>query len=223
MIKLRDGELADILPTEFTRQPEVVSISYALKQSYQALLTHQDAVYVYAFVDGAPEYVLDLLAVELKVRYYDVNYSLEVKRRLIKTAMLINSKDGTPYAVNTVIQNLFGGTGRIQEWWEYGGQNNHFRIDLYNADSYDVGILVTSIETVKRKSSKLDSFMFHLSAEDMIYIGMLILEDLELKADCEIPEEFIEDDASEGGTDEPTDPTDPTEGSDTTGGEPEGD
>lgn len=189
MIKLRDGELADILPTEFTRQPEVMSISYALKQSYSAYLSHQDIAYVYAFVDGAPEYVLDLLAVELRVKYYDTNYSVDVKRRLIKTAMLVNSKDGTKYAVATVVSNLFG-SGRVYEWFDYGGVNGHFKIVLSVGNSYDVDQLINATETVKRKSQKLDGIELRAGAEGEIFVGHLMIEKLTEKISCAVPEEF---------------------------------
>lgn len=189
MIKLRDGELADILPTVFTRQPEVRAISYALKQSYSAYLSHQDTAYVYAFVDGAPEYVLDLLAVELRVKYYDTNYSVDVKRRLIKTAMLVNSKDGTKYAVATVVSNLFG-SGRVYEWFDYGGVNGHFKIVLNVGDSYDVDRLINATETVKRKSQKLDGIELRTGAEGEIFVGHLMIESLTEKISCAVPEEF---------------------------------
>ena len=188
MIKLRDGELADIMPNVFTREPSVRAISYALKQAYQTLLQYQDTVYVYAFIDGAPEYVLDLLAVELRVKYYSTDYDIDKKRRLIKTAMLINSKDGTKYAVDTVVGNLFG-NGRVLEWFDYDGENGHFKIVLQVSDSYDVEPLINAIETVKRKSQHLDGIELHTDASGRIYIGHLIIEKFGEKVTCLVPAE----------------------------------
>ena len=181
MIDIRNGEIADILPSEFTRQPQALAISYALKMAYQTMLEYQDRVYVYAFVDGAPEYVLDLLAVELRVKYYSNDLDIETKRALIKTAMRINAKDGTKYAVDTVVEMLYA-DGEVQEWQDYDGENNHFRI-LLDADEggFDIDKLIEAINSVKRYSSKLDGIQFHKHLEASTYYGTLIIEKMSFK------------------------------------------
>lgn len=181
MIDIRNGEIADILPSEFTRQPQALAISYALKMAYQTMLEYQDRVYVYAFVDGAPEYVLDLLAVELRVKYYSNDLDIETKRALIKTAMRINAKDGTKYAVDTVVGMLYA-DGEVQEWQDYDGENNHFRI-LLDADEggFDIDKLIEAINSVKRYSSKLDGIQFHKHLDASTYYGTLIIEKMSFK------------------------------------------
>lgn len=183
MIDIRTGELADILPIEFLRQPQALAISYALKMAYQRFLDHQDEIYVYAFVARAPEYVLDLLAVELRVRYYNWGLDVETKRGLIRTAIGVNMKDGTVFAVNTVIKTLYP-SGYMEEWHQYGGDNNHYRIRLKAEESgYDVDDLMSSIRAVKRLSSQLDIISIDQALPVTTYYGALISEQIS----CTLP------------------------------------
>ena len=183
MIDIRNGELADILPIEFLRQPQAIAISYALKQAYEMFMASQTMVYVYAFIDGAPGFVLDLLAVELRVRYYDAALDLEMKRRLIKSAILVNMRDGTTFAVDTVVATIYR-WGEVQEWPEYDGENNHFRIELNaNEGGYDIDALISAILVVKRMSSKLDSITMHQRQSQDIFHGTLLTEQFPVVVD----------------------------------------
>ena len=178
MIDIRTGELADILPIEFTRQPQALAISYALKMAYQTFLAHQDAIYVYAFIDRAPAYVLDLLAVELRVKYYSSSLDIETKRRLIRVSIGVNMKDGTTFAVATVIKTLYP-SGSMEEWYQYGGENNHFRISLVAEEcGYEVDDLIAAIQTVKRLSSKLDIVSIKQDLPATTYYGALVSEQI---------------------------------------------
>ena len=186
MINIRTGELADILPVEFTRQPQALAISYALKQAYQTYLDYQNTVYVYVFIDNAPEYVLDFLAVELHVRYYRQDLDLETKRNLVKSAMQVALKDGTLYAVNSVINTIFG-DGEAIDWYDYGGDPNHFKIDLNVDDgNYDIDELIAVVDDVKRETARLDSVTMHQDHHhENIYLGSVMVEGVSETIGCE--------------------------------------
>ena len=184
MIDLREGELADILPIQFTKQPEVVAVSYALKQAYQDYCDCEINLLVYAFIDGAPEYVLDLLAVELRTRYYQTDFPVETKRSLIKNAILVALKDGTRFAVDSVIQSVFG-EGYAEDWYEYEGTPNHYRIILESNGSFEVDTLVATIEGVKRKTARLDGITINSDYDNPLYFGSITAFDMELEIGCE--------------------------------------
>ena len=173
MISLYDGELKDILPIEFTRQPQILALSYALKQEFVRLLAVKQKIYIYASIDTATDDVLDYLAVDLHVRYYNQNYDIEKKRNLIKSAFMVGMMDGTKYAVDSVLQTAFG-EGESTEWFDYGGEPGHFRIDL-NMDTYEIGDLMEAITTVKRMSAHLDRIALITKAEHNIYFGTILV------------------------------------------------
>ena len=185
MIKLSTGELKDILPVEFTSQPQVIGISYALKNAYHDFLECQNQVYVYAFIDGAPEFVLDLLAVELHVRYYKQDYNIDKKRSIVKNAILVTLKDGTLYAVNSVINTVFG-SGKATDWYDYGGDPNHYKIDLDVDTNYDIDELLSVIEGVKRKTARLDGVtMTSDGYRAPVYFGSIVVEKVEETIQCD--------------------------------------
>lgn len=170
MIDLRTGELADILPDDFTRQPQVLAISYAIKQAYGAFLEKQDLILLYAFVDQAPEFVLDLMMHEMRVKYPGEELSSEVKRSLIKTAMLVSIKDGTNWAVKQMIDAIYGG-GYVTEWYEYGGIPNHFRLDIIPEKTADWNLILNVLDTVKRKTARLDAIRVWYDLPQIIRVG----------------------------------------------------
>lgn len=172
----KDGEIKHILPSWLKEREDVQAISYAIKQQIDALELSKAYVYGYAFVDGAPEYVLDLMAVELNVRYYNEGFSVGLKRDLIKNAIITAMKDGTVYAVDSVISTIWG-DGHTVEWMEYSGTPNHFRIELDNIDSFDrIDDLIETVDIVKRKTARLDAINMKQPAEGHLYFGEIIVE-----------------------------------------------
>lgn len=187
MIKLDDGELKDILPSNFTRQPQVVAISYALKQEYDRYLLCLARAYVYASIDTAEDDVLDYLATDLHVRYYRTSYSLDIKRKLIKSAIAVMSKDGTKYAVDTVIQTSFG-AGESVEWFDYNGDPGHFRIRLGGGGDYDIEELLAILKVVKRESAHLDEITLQTSVDQDIFVGMITQTGIRVSGVSDVPE-----------------------------------
>lgn len=170
MIDLRNGELADILPDDFTRQPQVLAISYAIKQAYDAFLEKQDLILLYAFVDQAPEFVLDLMMVEMRVKYPGTDLEPNVKRSLIKTAMIVGLKDGTKWAVEEMINAIYG-NGFVTEWYEYSGTPNHFRIDIIPEKTSDYNLILDVLDSVKRKTARLDAIRIWYDLPQLINVG----------------------------------------------------
>lgn len=201
MINIKDGELKDILPAEFTRRPEIIALSYAIKRAYERYLPYMDRILIYADIDNAPENALDLLAVELNTRYYSNDYPLETKRKLIKTALLTATKDGTAYAVNTVLEQVWG-NGKTVDWYDYGGTPNHFRIELESAEDLDlIDTITKTIESVKRKTARLDEIIVKEQMNSPLYFGSIIMEEIPVYITCpDAPGGNIEFLADENGT-----------------------
>lgn len=184
MIKLSDGELKDNLPIEFTRQPQMLGISYALKMAYQMFLTYQVQIYAYAFVDQAPEYVLDLLATELRVKYYSADLDIDTKREIIKNAMTIALKDGTKFAVDRLVQIIYGG-GEEVEWYDYNGIPNHFRLEIEALKTFDFEIILAILDYVKRKTARLDGITLISRHRSELYFGGVTASYNRVKTDGE--------------------------------------
>lgn len=118
MIKLSDGELLDLLPSQLKNDTDMICLSYALKCSIDDLLEYETHAMTQNFIDLLPEKILDVLAVELRAPYYTQEMELSVKQGIIKNVLIWHTKAGTPAAVSEMIETLFG-EGAVVEWYDF--------------------------------------------------------------------------------------------------------
>ena len=122
MIKdLRDARLVDAVPRVVAGQDWVRALSEAVGVLHERTLRYIDDSQIYTSLDTATEPVLDALAINWKVDWYDTGYSVEQKRRIIKTALTVRRLMGTVGAVKLQADAIYPGT-MLEEWFEYGGQ-----------------------------------------------------------------------------------------------------
>jgi len=161
-MRLSDLDLIKILP-HFMRNDEAVKGLAAGVNKLTPRLYRQMILFsVWDKIEDMGHSDLDELAWELNVEWYDTGAGLETKRQLIKQADLVHSRLGTKWAVEQVISAHFG-TGKLYEWFEYGGKPHHFRVM-----SNDAGIAEESIDKfhrilsiVKRESSWLEGIIIN--------------------------------------------------------------
>ena len=104
---------------------------YALAESMAELLTVQlpdvEQSVIYTRIDELPSELLDILAYDFRVDWWDANYSVAEKRRTLKESWNVHRHLGTPAAVETAISAVYP-NAVVSEWFEYGGQPYHFKI-----------------------------------------------------------------------------------------------
>lgn len=84
---------------------------------------------LYSRIDDLEEDLLDILAVDLKIDWYDYNSPIETKRRFIKDSWFIHKQMGSRAAVERALCDVWPGS-ILEEWFEYDGDPYHFRIIL---------------------------------------------------------------------------------------------
>lgn len=127
MVEFKKSQITQILPENIKNYPEIEALSYAISKALEKLIEKIKYISVYSVIDELPEKMLNLLAVELRAPYYDDKLPVEQRRVIVKNSLLWNERAGTPYAVEELISAVFG-TGKIMEWFEYGGMPYHFKI-----------------------------------------------------------------------------------------------
>lgn len=171
MIKLRDSQIAQILPEYLSARPDVRALSYAISRAMQRLIDYCGNISVYAMIDTATDDVLDMLAVELNTQYYDDSLDIEAKRRLIKGTMVWYMHAGTPQAVEELIAAVFG-EGSVQEWFEYGDQPYYFKIVTNAQMTPETDALFSMmLERVKNARSHIRAIDIHRSIEQALCAG----------------------------------------------------
>ena len=152
MIKsLKNAQIADGLPRILGEQPWVKALSMAMLELHQKTMGYIAGSQIYTAIDTVAEEVLDALAVNWKIDWYDTGYDIEQKRRIVKTALNIRRTMGTAGAARTQADAIYPGT-KLEEWFEYGG--THGRVNVSQAITvscnyffYEVGRL-TGIKTL---------------------------------------------------------------------------
>ena len=117
-----------ILEDEHLRQLAEI----AARVMYKCLQDPRKAA-IYCRIDELDEGVLDILADDLKIDWYDYNASLEVKRRTVKDSWYVHRRMGTVEAVEKALGDEWPNS-IVDEWFNYGGDPFHFRIVLDASD-----------------------------------------------------------------------------------------
>ena len=136
-----------------------------------------DRLRIYPVVDQLPERLLDILAYDFKVDWWDPNYTLEEKRRTLKDSWRVHKMLGTRAAVETALRAIYPET-TIQEWFEYeGGKPYHFKlyIDLSNETGSEVRPwrVLEKVNFYKSLRSHLDRLEFTIQPSDpaILHLG----------------------------------------------------
>lgn len=115
------------LPPALANDKSMMALAAGVSEVLAARIPEIDAINIYSRIDELPEDLLDILAYDFKVDWWDGNYTLEEKRQTIKSNWRVHRQLGTKAAVETAIRAIYPAT-EVQEWWEYGGEPYHFRL-----------------------------------------------------------------------------------------------
>lgn len=162
---LTRGNLLSTLPAVLQRDPSVL----ALAESIAGLLAMRpeeiDRLRIYPAIDALKEPLLDILAHDFKVDWWDPEYSLEEKRRTLKTSWKVHKTLGTKAAVETALSAVYAGAA-VKEWFEYGGEPYHFRVHVKVGDSEYVQSkhkrVLARIEWYKNLRSHMDRIWYEM-------------------------------------------------------------
>lgn len=191
MIKLSGSRFTDIMPDNLASQAETQAFAYAVGRQIEKLCAYSDAARTYAAIATMPEWLLDYMAVELRTPSYNRSYSIATKRALVENSMLFYARMGTPEAVNQIVSAVFG-QGRVEEWFEYGGQPHRFRVVVEDPETATEFLeeFLSVLDGVKRLSSWLDSVTVLRRNEHHLYAGFAVRVGRVIAVGCEIPAEL---------------------------------
>ena len=160
------------LPRVLAEDRRMHALATAITEALAARLGEIDLEEIYIRIDELPETLLDILAVDFAVDWWDGNWPIERKRQSLKDSWRIHRILGTPAAVNLAVQAAFG-EGRAEEWFAYGGKPNHIRIVDLSTEAALNGLdsFVRLLSIVARESSALDSITLGVNQDFRLYAG----------------------------------------------------
>lgn len=174
MIKLSEGELLDLLPSQLKNDTDMICLSYALKCAVERLLQYERQTMTDNFIDSLPEKILDVLAVELRSPYYLDSMDIETKRSIIKNTLIWHTKAGTPSAVSEMITAIFG-EGYLVEWFDFteGDKTPGYFDIVTNARMTEdiVENFMAIIKRVKNERSHIRRILINRKVEHPEWVG----------------------------------------------------
>lgn len=168
---LQSVSLIDILPPNLLADKQIYAAARALDDELQKITAATRNALLLPRLDELSEDVIDLLAWQWHVDFYEPSMSIETKRQLVRESIAWHRIKGTKAAVEKMAQTVFKG-GVVTEWFEYGGEPYHFRIDVLNApnmteESRDR--LLAVVKASKNTRSWLDELRFRRKAQNDMY------------------------------------------------------
>jgi phage tail P2-like protein len=165
VVDIYNAKLSDILPPSIKDDKKIRALAAAITKEMQGISSDMKLVLMFSRIDELDSEVVDILAHQLHVDFYDSTLSLESRRELVKTAIGAHRYKGTPWAIEQVASIVFKNSS-VREWFEYGGEPHHFRIETEQLifEPGDLAKFRRLVEGVKRKSSWLDDIVFKIVA-----------------------------------------------------------
>lgn len=121
--------LLKTFPVALRADKSVVALADAIAQVLAQRPAEIDWLRIYPDISRLDGSILDILAYDFKVDWWDAEYSLEEKRRTLRDNWNVHRTLGTKYAVETALGNIFPGA-KTEEWFEYGGTPCCFRMAM---------------------------------------------------------------------------------------------
>lgn len=173
MNRLDNIKLQSIVPSSIGRDEQVKALCQAIDVKLQRVAAETELVLLLPRLNALPEEIIDELAWQYHVDFYDYSASLEKKRSLVRQAIAWHKRKGTPAAVEEVCTSVFK-TAKVFENWEYGGEPYHFQVRLIEEavpDEQVIDNLFRAIKETKNTRSWLDGLSFFRKLAIAIYTG----------------------------------------------------
>lgn len=184
-------DFAKYLPESLKTDEKICAIAEALSKNLSLISNETQNTVIYSRIDDLPETLLDVLAYDMHVDWYDYSCPLTVKRDILKNSVETHRKIGTKRAVEELIKDVFGG-GEVEEWFEYGDSPFYFKVKTDASLTPEINhIFINMIQKVKNARSHLRSIEIHRSIEQKIYTGVGQRRQYKMSAIMESPIESL--------------------------------
>jgi phage tail P2-like protein len=126
--------------------------------------------------------LIDLLAWQFHVDFYDPKMPLEVKRDLVLKSLDWHFRKGTPSAVEDIVSTVFS-KAIVQEWFEYDGLPYRFHVatEELMPDSETRNNLIRAINSVKNTRSFFEMFQQLVYLVDKVIMNEQCLMEMRTK------------------------------------------
>ena len=180
--------LLQSLPSVLSQDQGMQPLGETAADAFTALWGNVDLPTIYSRIDELPESLLDILAKDFKIDWYNFDHPIETKRAVIKDSFYVHKHLGTVGAVKRALSDVWPSYS-LEEWFNYGGVPYHFRVAIADSD-FTVEKreqAIRYINMVKNVRSWLDEIYAQVIGDIVIvetagytYVDYLVASDIEL-------------------------------------------
>lgn len=127
------------LPVALQNDSRMIALAKSISQTLDKRVEEISRIVIYNRIDELPENLLDILARDFKVDWYDYDYSVAVKRRVLKRSFYVHRHLGTVGAVRAALDAIYP-ESKIEEWFDYDGEPYSFRVILNMSSAFVVPV-----------------------------------------------------------------------------------
>jgi len=175
MLNISDISLLDLIPPNLRSDPQISAAAQALDAEIKVVTEAVEETVLYSRIDVLPKEVIDHLAWQFHVDYYNPDLPLSIKRALVKNSLAWHKGKGTPAAVEELITAVFD-EGQVVEWWEYGGDPYMFKVVTFNnaVTNEMAQEFIRALNSIKNARSWLQSVEITQTEEMPLYFGTVV-------------------------------------------------
>ena len=164
-------------PFELSKTTRMAMIASIVAEELQSLSDDHDLLAIFARIDELDDAMLNILAKDFKIDWWDADADLEKKREMFKSTFTVHRTLGTIGSVKRALTDMYS-SATIKEWPEYEGVPYHYKLEI------DLGAEFGTHEIVQRilyrarfytnVRSVLEKISFSTSRTRKLYYGLAI-------------------------------------------------
>jgi phage tail P2-like protein len=177
---LKDISLLKLLPNNLAEDTIINAITEAVSVTLREMVNKvPDVAIISNLVQGkiTNETLIDLLAWQYHVDFYDPKLPLDIKNKLVLKSTDWHSRKGTPSVVEEIVSTVFT-LARVQDWYEYNSLPYRFRVATEEQlpDTEVRKKLIRAIKSVKNTRSYFEMLTQLIVFRD----GMITSDELQI-------------------------------------------
>jgi len=158
---LSNISILNLMPPNLAKDHEIRMLAMAFDEVLRGIISKIPDVAIIPNLilkKIADETLIDLLAWQFHVDFYEPSLPIEVKRELVLKSLDWHFRKGTPSVVEEIVSTVFS-KAKIEEWFEYGGLPYRFHVSTEDEilDTKTIKKLLRAINSVKNTRSFLDT------------------------------------------------------------------
>ena len=175
MIDIKSLSIVNLLPANLVKDKNIKAAAEALDKELLEVTKAIELCNIYNRIDELPEQVIDLLAWQFHVDFYEPSLPIEHKRMLVKDSYKTHKQKGTAGAVEQLITTLFN-EGKVVEWFEYDGEPYKFKVVTNNSSvtTTQAEEFIRALDSVKNARSHLEKVEITMSENLNLYFAGIV-------------------------------------------------